>query len=80
MMWGYGIGSWLVMSITVILLWGLIIAGIVALIHYIGGARNAAQQSAGPARPEDVLAARLAHGEIDTEEYTRRVEMLRGRR
>ncbi|GGO68439.1 SHOCT domain-containing protein [Nonomuraea cavernae] len=80
MMWGYGTGYWLVMGITMILFWGLIIAGIVALVRYIGGSRKTEGQVQGPQRPEDMLAERLARGEIDVDEYKRRLELLQGRR
>ncbi|MEV7009175.1 hypothetical protein [Streptosporangium sp. NPDC051022] len=81
MMWGYGIGSWLVMGITTILLWGLIIAGIVALLRYIGGGRQPGWFTAGGrTRPDEILAERLARGEIDSEEYKQRLELLRARR
>ncbi|MER7212786.1 SHOCT domain-containing protein [Streptosporangium sp. NPDC000239] len=81
MMWGYGIGSWLVMGITTILLWVLIIAGIVALLHYVSGGRRTGWLAAGGrVPPEEVLAERLARGEVDAEEYRQRLEVLRNRR
>ncbi|MFD0886465.1 SHOCT domain-containing protein [Streptosporangium algeriense] len=81
MMWGYGIGSWLAMGITTILLWALIIVGIVALLRYIAGGRQTGWFAAGVRTPpEEVLAERLARGEIDTEEYRQRLEVLRTRR
>ncbi|MEV0594640.1 SHOCT domain-containing protein [Nonomuraea cavernae] len=64
-----------------ILFWGLIIAGIVALVRYIGGSRKTeGPWVQGPQRPEDMLAERLARGEIDVDEYKRRLELLQGRR
>lgn len=82
MMWGYGPGYWLGMGVTMILFWGLIIAGIVALVRYIGGPRHAGgpHVNSGPASPEEVLAERFARGEIDADEYQERLELLRARR
>jgi len=38
MMWGYdwGWGGWLVMSVMMLLFWGLVIAAIIALVRYLG--------------------------------------------
>ncbi|WP_460350101.1 SHOCT domain-containing protein [Actinoallomurus acanthiterrae] len=82
MMWGYGPGYWLGMGITTILFWGLLIAGIIALVRYIGGARRTGPPDATKLvpRPEEILAERLARGEIDTDEYKERLELLRERR
>lgn len=82
MMWGYGGGYWVFMGITMVLFWGLIIAGIVALVRYLGGARHSPgpHPTGAPARPEEVLAERFARGEIDAEEYEKRLELLRARR
>lgn len=83
MMWGYGPGYWLITAGTMILFWGLIIAGIIALVRYLGGARRTGRPDAaggGPTRPEEILAERLARGEIDTDEYKQRLELLRERR
>lgn len=82
MMWGYGPGYWLGMGVTMILFWGLIIAGIVALVRYIGGTRSADRPhtTAGPTAPEEALAERFARGEIDADEYKERLDLLRARR
>lgn len=83
MMWGYGPGYWLGMGITMILFWGLIIAGIVALVRYTGGHRRSGRPHAasdGTAAPEEVLSARFARGEIDADEYKERLDLLRARR
>lgn len=82
--WGYGF-----MAISMLLFWGLVILAGVALVRYL---IRADQRSGGspttPTAPptvprtgssaEDVLAERFARGEIDTEEYERRLATLRG--
>ncbi|QHC23447.1 SHOCT domain-containing protein [Streptomyces sp. GS7] len=77
------------MAVTVALFWGLLIAGVIALIHYFTGARRetwpgpsgtsgpAGERVWGPGQGEDLLAERFARGEIDEEEYKRRLAVLR---
>ncbi|MGH3391971.1 MAG: SHOCT domain-containing protein [Actinomadura sp.] len=61
-----------------VLLWGLIIAGIVALVRYLGGTRDGRPHEVSERpRPEDLLAERFARGEIDSDEYKQRLELLR---
>ena len=71
--WGYAL-----MTISMVLFWGLVIAGVVALIRYLG--RSGQQGGAGPApyTPEQLLAQRFAQGEIDEDEYRRRLDILHG--
>lgn len=84
-MWcGYGMGGayWPLMGITMILFWGLIIAGVVALVRYLGRTgRPDHPGGAGPAagRPQarEILDERFARGEIDAEEYRQRLDLLR---
>ena len=76
--WGYA-----GMGIGMLLLWALIIAGIVALIRFSSGSANTSNNPAPPATPhilspEQVLATRFAHGEIDEAEYQQRVAVLHG--
>lgn len=88
--WGYGF-----MAISMILVLGLIIAGIVLLFrlagrggssvtaHPAGGPPTAGPPVAGPpgpgwpADPERLLAERFARGELDEDEYRRRLAVLR---
>ena len=77
--WGTGMGmgiGW----IGMLLFWGLVIAGIVALVRWVGaqsGARSGAQSGApqnlsseAPARtPLLILQERYARGEIERDEY-----------
>ena len=80
MMWGYdwGWGAWLAMGVMMLLFWGLIIAGVIALVRYLGGTREGGRLGSRSerARAEDVLAERFARGEIDEDESTRRRELL----
>ncbi|MFJ6015872.1 hypothetical protein [Streptomyces sp. NPDC092952] len=89
-MWhsGWGGGGWFLMIMIAILLWGLLTLGIVALGHWLIGAgrgrRNGGPSSGGNGwgdrRAEELLAERFARGEIDEDEYRRRLTLLREHR
>jgi putative membrane protein len=71
--WGYAL-----MTVGMVLFWGLIVVGVVALVRYLG---RSGQQTAAPPlvrpTPEQVLAERFARGEIDEDEYRQRLDTLR---
>jgi len=72
--WGFGL-----MGIGMLLVWVLVIVGLVILIRYlVRGDRRSAPTPAAPPTPERILAERFARGEIDEEEYHRRLDTLRG--
>ncbi len=77
---GHGGGGWVVgMVIFMIVFWG----SIVALVCVSVRALLQRPQHAGQAgRPEarDILAERLARGDIDPEDFQRRLEALGGQR
>lgn len=63
-------GGWVVMAAMMIAFWGLIAA---LLVFAIRGNRAPGRSSADPKR---VLAGRFAAGEIDEDEYRRRLDAL----
>lgn len=67
--WGWG--AWLVMTAGMLVFWGVVIWAAVSLV------RGASSSGAPAAGPEETLAARFAAGEIDDDEYQRRLETLR---
>jgi putative membrane protein len=79
--WGEGMSGWgwAMMTISTIVFWALLIAGIVALVRYtrMAGAVRGPQTPAG-ATPEQILAERYARGEIDESEYRHRLDTLDG--
>ncbi|MGK4584730.1 SHOCT domain-containing protein [Kitasatospora sp. HPMI-4] len=87
MTYWYGHGPHLlgfgVMVVGMLLVWALLVLGIVALIRYLGRSaqhRPDAWTQAPPTTrpgPEQLLAERFARGEIDADEYRRRLEVLR---
>ncbi|MFJ9566160.1 SHOCT domain-containing protein [Streptomyces fuscichromogenes] len=86
MMWyDGGGGGWFVMTVFMVLFWALVIAGAIALVRYFATTRQSRPQGPpSPAEPglgdrtaQDLLAARFARGEIDEDEYRRRLAVLR---
>lgn len=61
---GLGWLGWTLMSVGMVAFWGLVAWAIVAIVR-TGRPRD----SKGSARPEEILAGRLAHGEISIDEY-----------
>jgi putative membrane protein len=80
--WGPGMSGWgyALMSVSMVLFWGLVILGIVVLVRYLASSSQSAG-GAGVARAtaEQVLAERFARGEIDEQEYQSRLAVLRGK-
>ena len=83
MMFGYGngMGGWgyALMAIGMILFWGAVIYGIVALARYTrrDGPQRREPAEPPPPGPEQLLAERFARGEIDEDEYHQRLTSLR---
>jgi putative membrane protein len=78
--WGFGL-----MAFSFLLFWALVVVAIVLLVRYFGrsGHRSGSFPPPGPYGPppgnpaEQLLAERFARGEIDEEEYQRRLNTLR---
>lgn len=79
MMWWYGngISGWVMalMMIGNVLFWVVIVLGGVALLRHLTGDRSVTTTGPRPT-PEQLLAERFARGEIDEEEYRRRLDTL----
>lgn len=69
--WGYA-----VMGVSMVLVWGLVIFGIMVLIRYTSSAQE--PKALPHVTPEQLLADRFARGEIDAQEYRERLDVLRG--
>ncbi len=80
MMWWYGngMGAWgyTLMTVSMLVFWGLVVFGVVALVRHLG--RQDRSVTAGQPSPEQVLATRFVHGQIDEQEYRERLDVLRG--
>jgi putative membrane protein len=74
--------GWFGASFGMLVFWGLIITAFVLLLRALGrpeqpGSRSATRAPGTPASAEQLLAERFARGEIDEEEYRRRLQVLR---
>ena len=70
-------GGYALMMVGMALLAGLLIVAIMVLVRSTGGNQTVASIRAVPSTPETILAERLARGEIDNDEYRRRMDSLR---
>jgi putative membrane protein len=81
MMWWYGDGlsgwGFALMTLSTVVFWAAVIAGGVALFRYLNRAPGQAGFRESRPTPEQLLAERFARGEIDEEEYRRRLDTLR---
>lgn len=78
-MWWFdhGMSGWgfLLMALLWIGFWALVVTGAVLAVRSL--ARTGPDRPAAAAAPERVLAERYARGEIDEEEYHRRLDTIR---
>ena len=72
--WGYAL-----MSVGMLVFWGLAIGGVMLLVRRVGRSDPAAARPPVSRTPEEVLAERFARGEIDEREYTGRQSVLHER-
>lgn len=74
-MWWYhgnwGWGAWLLMTVGMVTFWALVIWAVVIVTRHAGAAPAPWERA-----PEQILARRLAAGEIDEGEYRRRLAAL----
>ena len=68
-----GTGGWIVMMIGMLLFWAFVIFGIVWLVRTAAAGGVARNRSA-----REVLDERLARGEIEVDEYERRLAAIEG--
>lgn len=80
MYWGNGMGGWgiVLMTVSNLLFWALVIAGIVLLVRHLGRGGPVDASRGHRSTPQQVPADRFARGEIDEDEYTRRLQVLSG--
>jgi putative membrane protein len=83
MYWNGNMGGWgyVFMVISFVLFWGAVIAAVVLLARALGpgnrGQGPGTSPGSGSAYAENLLAERFARGEIDENEYTARLNVLR---
>jgi putative membrane protein len=81
MMWWYGpgMGGWgfALMAVGTVLFWTLVVLGVIAVVRYL--VRGSDRVPEARPTPEELLAERFAGGEIDEQDYRRRLDVLHGR-
>ena len=70
--WGYAL-----MTVGMLLFWGLVILGVVAMVRYLTRPTRVTGPAEPRPTPEQILAERLALGEIAESEYESRLTALR---
>jgi putative membrane protein len=80
MYWGNGMGGWgyVVMTVSMLLFWGLLIVGVVLLVRYVGADRRQPPPPTPASDPQSLLAERFARGEINEDDYRQRLKVLSG--
>lgn len=80
MMWNDGDWLWggsILMTVAMVVFWALVITAVVLAVRYLVSSQGTGSPPpAGPSRAESLLAERYARGEIDDEEYRRRLALL----
>lgn len=64
--------AWLAMSVSMLVFWGLVIWGVISVTRVAGRGGEVSRRD-----PEDILRERFARGEIDSDEFEARREVLR---
>jgi putative membrane protein len=74
---GPGMNGWALTLLIIgnVVFWGLLVVAAVALIRYT---KRGQVDSSTPQTPQQILAQRFARGDIDEDEYTRRLQVLTG--
>jgi putative membrane protein len=70
--------GWLVMSVGTLLFWAVLVAAGVLFFRALNRGPGDLRHSGARNTPEQLLAERFARGEIDEDEYRRRLSVLRG--
>ena len=81
MMWyGGGWGGWIMMTVLMLLFWGGLLTAIVLAARSFGtDSRSRSGPTVSP-RADELLSERFARGEVDEEEFRRRMALLREHR
>ena len=76
---GWGWGAWIMMSLAMVVFWGLVIFAVVAIFRGTSRTTNGGDRVTHP-DPMQILDERFARGEIDEADYHARREVLRSAR
>lgn len=79
MMWhddGWGWGGWLAASLTMLLVWTVLVTAVVLLVRPFGQPRSGAGGSPDRSAAERILDERFARGELTEDEYRHQRDVL----
>jgi putative membrane protein len=71
----WGPGAWILMVVGMVFFWSLVAMVIVLVARHFGSSSSVSAPTADP--HEELLRARFAHGEIDEDEFSKRLSFLR---
>ncbi len=72
---GWGVGMWIVMAVVMAVFWAIVVDAVVVLVRHFG--HSHAAPTPVDIDAEAILRARLARGEIDEDEFQRKLAVLR---
>jgi putative membrane protein len=70
--------TWFAMGFSMLVFWGLVAVAIWLGVRAVSTTTSASTSPSAPLSPEDTLRRRYAEGQIDEEEFNRRLRVLRG--
>ena len=70
-------GGSVLLTVAMVVFWALLMTAVVLAVRYLVSLQgNGSAPAAGPSKAESLLAERYARGEIDDEEYQRKLALL----
>lgn len=69
-------GGAMLLTVAMLVFWALVIAAVVLAVRYLLASCGTGSAPGGPSRAESLLAERFARGEIDDDEYQRKLALL----
>ena len=76
---GMGWGGWVAMAVSMVVFWGLAATAVVFAVHWLGHRHDSIPDPDGPLSALRLLDERLARGDIDPDDYSRRRQLLTAR-
>lgn len=81
MMWHHGGSLWgggsILLTVAMLVFWVLLLTAVVLAVRYLlSSYGTGSAPPAGPSRAENLLAERFARGELDDDEYQRKLTLL----
>ncbi len=75
---GWGVGMWIVIAVVMAVFWTIVVFGVVMLVRHFSDSHAAPTPVDNDA--EAILRSRLARGEIDEDEFRKKLAVVREHR